>query len=441
MMRSELLTKRYPDGELQRVQVVRWDDWGALRFLRGAGDPGTLEGVARIYRRFLIPACPWIFGQMLLFRLPEDLDGAAFGLSGAQPLTQAAALLRRGVRLRGGKPFFRSEEARSLWRALERAGCLAIARGRLPFTRVLPVGNESFLLSRVAGSAQLAVNASFFILDAFDCATRYDVIGTPFGLAVEDGRVLCPPLYGREALVVRRGGRVSVETPALEALSVRLGGKAFRPGVDAAVFTRPACRRTPRGKGWDHVIVDRTLADVVEGGGCEVPASGFVLRLAARTGSPGVEVDYGGMEDVLFAVQAGNSLVRGGRETERFVSSFYNIYRPWRTPYPPSLYPLDYEKARAARIALGADGAGKPILLWAEGAAKIGHTPGEDSCGASLSEFARICREAGMVEGVNLDGGGSAQILLRGKRSLQISDRDDDGREVERAVPLGLVIE
>ena len=184
----------------------------------------------------------------------------------------------------------------------------------------------------------------------------------------------------------------------------------------------------------------RSLVDVVRGGGCPVPASGFVLRLAEQAGAPGGAVAYGGIEGLLFGIQAGNSLVRGGAPTEGFVSRFWNVREPWRTPFPPSLYPLDYEKARAARIALGADAAGKPLLLWAEGAAKIGHRPGEDSCGASLSEFAAICRDVGMVEGVNLDGGGSAQILLDGKRALQISDRRDDGSEQERAVPLGLMV-
>ncbi len=432
MISSELTVMPRPDGEVQRVQLVRWDDWSALRFLRGAEEPGALADVAKVYRRFLIPACPWLFGQLLLFRLPER--------GSAEALYAAADTLRRGLRLRGGRPVFHSEEARTLWEKLSRAGCVEIVRGRLPFTRVLPMSGESFLLSRTAPEARLRVNASFFIFDPIDCATRYDTVATPFGLAVEDGEILSPPLFGREALLVYRDGRVRVERPAPEDLNIRIGRHSVRPGRDGAVYMRPACRKTPRGRGYDHVIIGRRLADVVPGGGCAVPASGFVLRLPEQAGEPGDELCYEGMEDVLFAVQAGNSLVRGGAETGGFVSQFFNIRRPWRTPYPPSLYPLDYEKARAARIALGADAAGKPMLLWAEGAAKIGHRPGEDSCGASLSEFAVICAGLGMTEGVNLDGGGSAQILLNGERALQISDRGDDGHEQERAIPLGLVI-
>ena len=103
---------------------------------------------------------------------------------------------------------------------------------------------------------------------------------------------------------------------------------------------------------------------------------------------------------------------------------------------------MNFDKSRAARIALGADSEGKPILLWAEGAAKSGYIPGQGSCGASLSEMAEICADVGMVNAVNLDGGGSAQILLGNRRSLMISDRNkQDFSEAERPVPLGLMLE
>jgi exopolysaccharide biosynthesis protein len=102
---------------------------------------------------------------------------------------------------------------------------------------------------------------------------------------------------------------------------------------------------------------------------------------------------------------------------------------------------MNFDKSRAARIALGADSEGKPILLWAEGAAKSGYIPGQGSCGASLKELAELCNLAGMKHAVNLDGGGSAQILLKNQRALQISDRDPQSfAEQERPVPLGLII-
>ena len=81
------------------------------------------------------------------------------------------------------------------------------------------------------------------------------------------------------------------------------------------------------------------------------------------------------------------------------------------------------------------------MLLWAEGAAKFGYVPGTGSCGASLTEMAAICADVGMVNAVNLDGGGSAQILLGNQRTLEISDRHaEDHSEAERPVPLALMV-
>ena len=154
---------------------------------------------------------------------------------------------------------------------------------------------------------------------------------------------------------------------------------------------------------------------------------------------PGETVVYHGLEDILFGIQAGNSVVINGEKTEHFRSPFYNIRRLWSTSYPPSLYPLDYQRDWAPRIALGEDGSGRPMLVWAEGAGKLHYTPGKDSCGASLSEMAELCSSLGMVNGVNLDGGGSAQILLDGQRSLLISDREPDNSEAERAIPAAII--
>jgi exopolysaccharide biosynthesis protein len=55
--------------------------------------------------------------------------------------------------------------------------------------------------------------------------------------------------------------------------------------------------------------------------------------------------------------------------------------------------------------------------------------------------MAELCAEMGMVDAVNLDGGGSAQILVDDERSLMISDRNAlDASEAERPVPMGLIV-
>ena len=444
MMDSEIKTIKRPDGEIQRLQTVRLPDWESLEFLRPRPAEDPLPGFSRIYRQFLVPSAPWIFGQMALLRVPEGLEIPVDGGMSADPeerLFMAADLLREGVRLVRGRPRFRTEEARMLWEKLESAGALETVCGRLPFTKMVPVSDQTGLLSESEPEALMKVNASFFIMDPFDCATPYDSVGTPFGLCMKDGEVLSPPMYEREALLADRNGRVSIGRPSIRDLTLEIGGKTFRAGENGEILTRSSCSRTAAGSGPEAVIVGRKVRALNLVGGLEVPASGSVLRSPDLYGiSVGDEVVYHGMENVLFGIQVGSSLLRDGVRSGSFLSPFYNIRKLQRTPFPPSLYPLNYEKDRAARIALGADKDGRPMLLWAEGAPKIGAQKGQTSCGASLSEMEEYCQDAGMVNAVNLDGGGSAQILLNGRRALELSDRKEDGSEMERAVPLGLIV-
>lgn len=438
-MRSEIKTYRWPDGNIQRVQTVSWEDWKALDFFVPAPAPEALDCFAHIYRNFLVPGAPWMFGNLVMFRLPEQLPALPFETkkygSLADPLTAAAATLTEGMRIVAGKPRFRSPQAKALWEALEREECLRIVSGRLPVTTVIPVSNFAGYLSKTASDAALKVNSSFFIMDRFDCATVYDHVGTPFGLSVKDGLVTRPPLYHREALLVRKDGTVSVEPLDVSMLTLEIGGRLLQ---EAEIYTRSRHLRSPHRLSV-AVVGNRVVA---VGKSLLVPASGFVLCPKAPCSiQPGDPVIYRGLEDVVFGIQVGNSIVRSGVKTERFLSKFYNIRRMEPVPFPPSLYPMDFDGARAARIALGADKAGRPMVLWAEGAAKFGYEPGKGSCGASLKEMAHICADVGMHNAVNLDGGGSAQILLGSQRSLQISDRDPkDFSETERPVPLGLFV-
>lgn len=446
-MQSTFREYHNPDGTLQKVQLVRLDSWEQLSFLQLPYDDRALTCFSDIYRNFLVPACPWLFGNMVMFHLPEDaempfpFETEKYGHV-ADRLTAAAAGMETSIRLRGAKPLFRSEEARQFWQELEHRDCIRIIRGKLPTTSFVPLGCAPGYLTQAEPRARLKVNASFFIMDKFDCATVYDHIGTILGLCVKDGIVTNPPLYYREALLVKRDGTVSISVPDIRDLEIRIGNTVFRHGHNCRIYTRPEHPRTPRCAGTKLVIVGCRVAAVSTADRVSVPASGFVLSVDGSCNIlPGSTVNYRGMEDVVFGIQVGNSILRNGEKTPGFISRFYNIRHLEPVPYPPSLYPMNFNRARAARIALGADRDGKPMLLWAEGAAKFGYQKGQMSCGASLKEMADICADVGMVNAVNLDGGGSAQILLNNRRSLKISDRNKETfLEAERPVPLGLMV-
>ncbi len=446
-MKSEIKIFPYPDGEVQRVHLVRLENWQQLDFWQLSYAEPAMDCFARIYRQFLVPKQPWVFGNMIMFRIPEDLEvdcpfvTKKYGTL-ADKLTAAAAALESGVKIVGGKPVFKNRWVKDFWNALKQRNCLEVISGKLPVTTVIPVGNTAGFMTQAEPDAALKMNASFFIMDRFDCATVFDHIGTPLGLCVKNGVVENPPLFRREALLVKNDGSTCIGTPDVLDMKIEINGRTYIHGKNAQIYSRPERAKTPYRAGVKLVIIGCRVAAVCTGGRVPIPASGFVLCPEGECKvKPGDRVIYRGMENIQFGIQVGNSIVRDGVKTEEFLSRFYNIRGLDPVPFPPSLYPLDYTGARAARTALGADTQGKPMLLWAEGAAKVGHTPGEDSCGATLEDMARICSELGMVNGVNMDGGGSAQLLIDNKRSLMISDRSfPNGAETERPVPLALVV-
>lgn len=443
-MESQIRTVSYPDGTIQRIQLVKLDNWEELELRNLTYSGGALDSFARILRQYLIPACPWIFGNLVLFHIPRGLEipfpaRTRYGTVG-DDLTAAAAVLKQGVKMVKGKPKFAGDDVRRFWETLESRDCIRQVKGKLPTTQFIPVGNAPGFLSETENAA-LKVNASFFIMDPIDCATVFDHVGTCLGLMVKDGCITNPPLYRREALLVRNDGSVTIEEPDVCDMDMEIGGISYRHGKNARVYTRPERSRTPRNSGKQLVIVGCRVAAVAEKGSIPIPASGFVLCPQGECGAKaGDAVIYHGFEDVAFGIQVGNSIIRDGVKTEHFRSRFYNIRHLEPVPFPPSLYPMDFRGGRAARIALGSDENGKPLILWAEGAPKLGYVPGHHSRGASLSDMADICAELGMENAVNLDGGGSAQILLNNYRALEISDRNPDFSQSERPVPNVLIV-
>ena len=74
IMESTIKTYTYKNGNIQRVQVIRWDDWSQLDFLPMSPSDKSLECFSAIYRNFLVPSAPWLFGNMIMFRLPSDIE-------------------------------------------------------------------------------------------------------------------------------------------------------------------------------------------------------------------------------------------------------------------------------------------------------------------------------------------------------------------------------
>ena len=445
-MRSELFTFEHEDGGIQRVQRVSLDSWTSLNFLQPEPSPQAFTKLCELYGNYIVRRYSKLFGRVILFRLPDDvavncpMEDRQYGMV-TDRLCCAAILFKRGIRNKKGKTVFLSDAAENLYNTLRDRGDLFTAKGERDSVMILPVDDTSGFLTESFKEAKLKANASFFVMDPTDYSTVYDAVGTPFGLCVKDEKVMSPPMFGREALLVDGQGRVSIKRVSLEEISVEIGGKEYIHGENAILCDRPRMRRSPKG-GTDIVVRGNRVIAWRDGGNCQIPSGGFIVHLDQRTkhGESG-EVSFGKMDGVSFGIQVGNSVIVDGKKTEGFISPFFSISKVWQPMFPPTLYRLNGKKYRAPRMVLGSDEKGQPVLIWLEGAGKFGYKEGEDSTGATLEETADICEKLGIKNAIHLDGGGSAQILIDGQRELCLSDRDPQSFvEQERAVARGLFV-
>ena len=137
-----------------------------------------------------------------------------------------------------------------------------------------------------------------------------------------------------------------------------------------------------------------------------VHADGGTISLASRR-----ELSAEPRGDLLQAgpmlVGGGTSMIRGAEDTEGFSSGSHQ-------------FDSDLTVGRYPRAALGLSD-GELIAVVSEGRA-------DDEAGLTLAELSRAMVGLGAAEAINLDGGGSASLVVGGR--LRNTPREEHGREL-----------
>ena len=449
MIESRIDTVEYENGEIQRYQIVSGFAWKDLCFAQGQFTKESFTELLRMYRIFIATKNPSFYGALVAFHIPDDRPspipqnteyGLVFDKQAAAAIGLRRMVAEGSIRKEGHSLKIDVPEVRQFIESLEQNGWLGAAYGEKENdVSIMPVGSDLGYLSSIEPRPQIVCNSHFFTMDLFDCDSPYDVFGTPYGMIIKDGIVSQPPLNHREALMVDMDGKARIVRPEIKDNGISLQGKTFVHGKNCTIYQRPETRLTPAEDGLDVIIAGDEVVAFHEGGSVLVPMNGFVLHTQEKLEQVPTPVIYLGYDNCLFGIQVGSSSVKDGVVATGFNSSFYNIFKD-PVPYPPTLYPLNYEKDRAPRMAICSDEDGDPVIAWAEGPSKLYYQKGIDSCGTSLLELGNYCRSIGLVNVLNLDGGGSAEIFTDGKLLLHVSDRLPDNTDAERPVPMGLMI-
>jgi Phosphodiester glycosidase len=331
--------------------------------------------------------------------------------------------------------------------------------GVLSNRRVLGLERPSTMARRTRAVA--GINGGFFAVD-----------GDPVGTLALQGRVVSEPVDGRSALLVPADpvGTPSIAPLGFEASVSAGGGERLVDGVDRRRGSIPACggrggdRPTERpnsaltctdaselvlysrlyggvrpGTGVEALVRDGVVESVGRPATAAAPDGAWLLsgngaagRFLADRLVPGepAEVDLAltaGAKSLELPAQA---LVTGGGP--RLLTRGRTTVRARPEGFAPLEAPSFYGSfvaSRQPRTLAGVKSDGTLLLVTVDG-----RGPGW-SAGVTLAEAARVMRSLGARDALNLDGGGSTAMVVRGEVVNRPSDLSG-----ERAVSDGIFV-
>ena len=257
-------------------------------------------------------------------------------------------------------------------------------------------------------------------------------IGSPLGLVVADGKILCPPLFNKPAFLIYPDGHLDIKrVNCLQGFALTGEGTRVVFAPDGYNIAEPARDQlcyydlmyegeTVKGNGR---IVARLAGNVVKEvihtkAGQQVPVIPVGLTLSFPEGSfpadweatgKALVIEMPGFENIQHAVEAGPLLVDRGRCIIDMEAEGWKKASSIKTQAAR----LDFTDMRGPKIAIGLDDDGNLHVLTINGRIR-------ESVGASHIDMAEILIGYGITKGMGFDPGGSSTLVVNG-RVLNIS--------------------
>ncbi|WLQ04781.1 phosphodiester glycosidase family protein [Arthrobacter oryzae] len=298
-----------------------------------------------------------------------------------------------------------------------------------------------------AAGALAATNGGYFVMDPAAGAP-----GDPSGAAVQDGKVLSEPVGDRPSLVIDKN-RTSIQrlhwhgtVTAPGNAELPLDGLNRVPGLirncggtddtptnlplhdftctdadEILAFTPEFGPTTPSGQGLEVVLdahgtvtaVNHTRGTAVPGGGQTLQAIGADADKLAALAVPGAKlsVDTDVLDEDGKELKAGatTDVVSGGPTLVQNGQLNVTAKRDGMVRNNDSnSFFYGWVHKRNPRTIAGVDAQGRTLLVTADGRQTT-------SLGLSIKESADVARSLGMVNAINLDGGGSTAMVQDGQ--------------------------
>lgn len=279
----------------------------------------------------------------------------------------------------------------------------ALAKGRIPGREAV-----SGIVARAGGIA--GINASYF-------APSGDILG----VTQMNGQTVGTTYYTRSAFGLRKDGtpvfgKISYDgMVTMGGVSVSVAGVDCERGADSLViYNRAYGASTGTNEyGREYIVRGGRVTDIRQNDS-PIPADGVVLSVhgtvadelaGVQVGDPvSIEENLGGgWQGMDFIIGCGPRLVANGR---------VNV------TVDEEDFPADIRIGRAPRSAVGITKDGRYLLAVVDG--RQSH-----SVGLTLTDWARLLVKFGAQDALNLDGGGSSDLVVNG----EVQNSPSDGQE------------
>jgi exopolysaccharide biosynthesis protein len=253
--------------------------------------------------------------------------------------------------------------------------------------------------------------------------TYFAKSGELLGLLLYNDNILQSPIGTRSAFALKHSGELIIDQVSY-AGEIELPSGARCPiqalnrerGLDSVVIYTPAFGSTTKTNdyGMEYIVIEDKITEI-RYGNAAIPTNGYVVSVHGACMKKMADLEIGdrlivrhkldpNWTDVRLAVGAGPQLVKDG-----------NIYLTTKTEG----FGNDIVSGRAPRSAIGIT-PDRHLLL----AVVDGRQPAH-SVGMTLLELAKFMQELGVTDAMNLDGGGSTELVVMG----EIANRPSDGKE------------
>jgi hypothetical protein len=296
-----------------------------------------------------------------------------------------------------------------------------------------PLSQIANLVQQSRGYVTAGINGDYFSM------TFSPYSGDPLGLHIQNGELVSLPWVNRSALVGLIDGRILIARFRFSA-SLRLpdGSKMPLDGLNQpppregfCLFTPSFGKTTQTPAGTTEIIASAnlplrpnvpltlTVRQVSESGNSPIPQDGVVLVATGKAASVAKSLKPDDRLEILvtltpldanfdpqtisWAISGGPRILRDGRISVECEEEGF---------------PLSFRQTKHPRTAVGLK---DDALLWV---IVDGRQPGYSE-GMTLDELAEFLLNAGCKDALNLDGGGSSTLFVRGR----VMNQPSDGRE------------